>query len=305
MISPEDVVSTRVLPTIRAMIATALAERGLTERTIADRLGLTQSAVSKYLRGRVRTDQRVAATAAFRTLVGDVTEALSQDRPSPLDLQDRIRDAVRREEDRGIVCVLHEEAIPALQGLGCDVCVRGPTDGRRAEQVALSDARSALRALLALPGFDLLIPNVGSNLARAKDGAASPEDVLAIPGRLFVMRGAVRAPAPPEFGASRHVAEVVLAVRRQHPSITAALNVRWDERIAAAFEALGWKVARFEATHEGEAEAIARDLGRGRHPPQVLYQEGAFGIEPIAYLLGETAQAVAAHTRELLGAITR
>lgn len=305
MIPPEEIVSTRVLPTIRAMIATALAERGLTERTIADRLDLTQSAVSKYLRGRVRMDARVAAAPTFRALVDHLVEALGEERPSPLDVQDRLREAIRQEEDRGVVCLLHEDAVPALRGLGCDICVRGPTSELRAEEAALADARSAVRALLALPGFDLLIPNVGSNLARAKEGAASPEDVVAIPGRLFVMRGTVRAPAPPEFGASKHVADVILAVRRAHPSIRAALNVRWDERIAAALESLGWKVARFEAAHEGQAEAIARDLGRGRQPPQVLYQGGAFGIEAIAYLLGETAQEVVARTGALLGALTR
>ena len=305
MIAPEDVVSGRVLPTLRSLLASALAAHGLTERTIAERLGVTQSAVSKYLRGRLRSEPRVATAPTFLGLFEDLSGALAEDRISPLDLQSRIREAVEREEDRGVICALHEDVVPALRGLGCDICVRGRTSDAGAEQESLADLRSAVRALLAVPGFETLIPNVGSNFARARDGAETAEDVAAIPGRLFVMRGAARSPAAPEFGASKHVAEVLLAVGKRYPSVRAAVNIRWDDRIATALESVARTPTPFDPRHEGQAEAIARDLPRGKAPPQVLYQAGAFGVEPVAYLLGDTAQDVVACVKQLLQALAR
>jgi hypothetical protein len=303
MIPADDVVTRRILPTVRSLVAHALDERRLTERQIAERLGLTQSAVSKYLRDRVRVEPLVLEAETFRVLARDLEDGLAEDRLSSMEVLGRILEAVRKEEDRGLVCRLHEEEVPSLVGLGCDLCVRANRSELRAEQEILSDLRLALRSLLSLPGFERLIPSVGSNLARAKPEARTTDDVAAVPGRLFVMRGSVRAPAAPEFGASKHVAEMVLAVRRSRPDLTAAINIRWDESIVSAARALGWRMVEFNADLEGQGDRIARAIVRRQTDYRMVYQRGAFGIEPITYLLGKTAREVVDAVRALLGAL--
>ena len=303
MIPPDEVVARRVLPTVRAMLARALQDRGLTERAIAERLGLTQSAVSKYLRGRVRLEPLVQRSPTFRTLVDGLAAGLAGDRVSGVEALGRILEALRTEEDRGVVCRLHEEEMPSLAGIGCDLCVRAGASDLRQEQEVLADLRAALRELSALEGFGALIPSVGSNLARAKREARTPDDVAAVPGRIFVMRGAVRVPAAPEFGASKHVAEVVLAAQRSRGWVAAALNVRWTPDLLDAAKKLGWDVLEFDAALEGDGGRIAQVLGRHRRAPDLLYQAGAFGTEPIAYLLGPTATEVVGSARALLGAL--
>ncbi len=304
MIPADEVVASRVLPTLRAMVARSLQGHGLTERTIAERLGLTQSAVSKYLRGRVRPEPLVEESPTFRALVDGLAAGMAADRVSTVEALGRVLEAVRKEEDRGVVCRLHEKEVPALVGIGCDLCVRAGTSDLRQEQEVLADLRTALRDLVALKGFDRLIPSVGSNLARAKPGARTPDDVAAIPGRIFVMRGALRVPAPPEFGASRHVAEVVLAALRVRGPAAAALNIRWDRDQVAAAKRLAWDTLEFDASLEGHGERLAQVLARHRRVPEMFYQTGAFGVEPIAYILGPTAAEVVARVGALLGALS-
>ncbi len=303
MIPADEVVATRILPTVRAMVAKSLQDRGLTERGIAERLGLTQSAVSKYLRGRVRLEPLVQESPTFRALVDGLAAALAEDRVSNVEVLGRILEAVRKEEDRGVVCRLHEREMPSLAGIGCDLCVRAGTSDLRQEQEVLADLRAALRDLQSLEGFDALIPSVGSNLARAKRDARTPDDVAAVPGRIFVMRGALRVPAAPEFGASKHVAEVVLAAQRGRGSVAAALNIRWNRALGAAARKLDWDLLEFDASLEGDAERIAQVLTRHRRAPEMLYQAGAFGTEPIAYLLAPTAMEAVGRARALLGAL--
>jgi hypothetical protein len=290
LLFPEEVVANRVVPTLRMMVARDLGARGLTEREIAQRLGLTQSAVSKYLRGRLKREAAVEESPSFRALAARLAKGLADEQMTGFEALGEALAVIRKEEERGVVCALHEEVVPGLAGLGCDLCVRAGASDLLADQHVLGDLRVALRTLEAEPGFHVMIPNVGSNLARAREGAQSALDVAAVPGRIFEMRGAVRVPAAPEFGASRHVAEVVLAVMRTHPSLRAALNVRLDAWTMAAAKGQGWSLLKFDSDYEGRADRIARSLRATKGPPDGLYHEGGFGVEPILYLVGRTAQ---------------
>ncbi|MFB6139685.1 MAG: transcriptional regulator, partial [Halosimplex sp.] len=49
----EELVVEEFLPTFRSMLAEALRDRGLTQSEVAELLGISQSAVSKYVHGEV------------------------------------------------------------------------------------------------------------------------------------------------------------------------------------------------------------------------------------------------------------
>ncbi len=70
----EEVVVDEFLPTVRAMLAEELRGRDLTQREVADALGISQSAVSKYAHGEVATNDRVAADERVRETVARVAE---------------------------------------------------------------------------------------------------------------------------------------------------------------------------------------------------------------------------------------
>jgi len=63
----EEIVVDEFLPTVRAMLAEDLRERGFTQREVADALGISQSAVSKYAHGDVARHDRIVADERVQT----------------------------------------------------------------------------------------------------------------------------------------------------------------------------------------------------------------------------------------------
>jgi predicted fused transcriptional regulator/phosphomethylpyrimidine kinase/predicted transcriptional regulator len=299
----EEVVVEEVLPTLRALLAEELAARGLAQDDVARALGLSQAAVSKYRTGKVRLNPGIARDARVREVVQDVAAGLAADALGPFDALARLQALVRALEVRGPVCQLHERGMPALRGLGCDLCPAGAGSALAQDLAVLADLRLAVRTLATAPGLAALLPAVGSNIALARPGARDARDVAALPGRIDEVLGAVKLPGPPEFGASRHVAEVVLAVQGRHPERRAAMNVRNGPDVQRAARSLRLRSRRFDARDEGRRDGIARAL---RGPaPDVLHHEGAFGVEPVLYLLGEDASGVARTAAALAAELAR
>jgi hypothetical protein len=284
---PEEVVVEDVLPTLRVLLARELAGHGLRQDEVARTLGLSQAAVSKYRTGKVALNPSVARDPHVREAVRDVGRGLAQGALGPFDAMTRIGTLLRRLENRGPVCRLHEQQMPALRGLGCDWCLAAERSGVVEEHDVLANLRLAVRTLEQARGFAALLPNVGSNIAMARRGARGLLDVAAVPGRIYEVNGAVKVPGPPEFGASKTVAEVVLAVLQHHPDRRAAINVRNGADVQRSARRAGLRVVRFDAAWEGRRERIA-EAARGK-APDVLHHEGAFGIEPVAYVLAEDA----------------
>lgn len=290
---PEEIVTDHFVPTARAMLARALEQRGLNQSQIAALLGLSQSAVSKYLTGKLQGDPLLSRDPRMQATITRVADGLAAGTLSPFGALSELMALVREFENRGPICLLHERDMPALQGLGCDLCVRTPgTDTLREEQEVLANLRQAIRLLELSPDFARLRPHVGTNLAMALSHAKDASQVAAVPGGFFELRGFVKAPAAPEFGVSRHVAEILLHVTRADPLKRACLNVASTPAILAAIERAGLRALRIEAQDEKHPERIPGRIPKGA-APDVLYHEGDFGIEPIAYLLGADAVAVA------------
>jgi XRE family transcriptional regulator, thiamine biosynthesis regulator len=287
---PEEVVVEEVLPSLRAMLIEGLAKEGLPQQRIASLVGLSQAAISKYQAGRVHTDAAILRDARAQQVVRDVARGLGAGGMGGFEALARLHGLVRVWENRGRVCALHEAGMPALRGLGCDLCVLGGQSRILEEQEVLDQLRLGVRALEQCEGFASLLPNVGSNIVMARRDARDVLDVAAVPGRIYEVKGAIRIPGQPEFGASRHVAEVLLGVHDAFAEVRGALNLRYGEDVAVVLRALGWKAAPFDATYAGRRERLAALRGKA---PDALYHEGAFGIEPALYLLGKGAVEVA------------
>jgi len=57
----QEIITWKVLPAIRAKLARKLLEQGLTQREVAEILGLTAPAVSQYLSGKRAADFQISA----------------------------------------------------------------------------------------------------------------------------------------------------------------------------------------------------------------------------------------------------
>ena len=283
LVLPEEIVVERLLPTLRVALARDLSERGLTQSAIADRLGVTQAAVSNYLSGDPDVEERFVEHERFRRAV------------------DRIGAGFAEGSMDGY------EALPALQGLGCDLCVRGADEALSEERRVLADVRKATRRLQDVEGAAGFIPSVGTNVGMALPGAADPTDVAAVPGRVIAVRGRVTVPANPEFGASEHVANALLAAAEHDPSVRGALNVATDDRLLAAARDAGHdplEVAAAGPDGDGEQVGFWAAFAEREGVPPVVYHRGAYGVEPVTYVFGESAEAAVERLATLVAAAT-
>jgi len=293
----EEIVVDEFLPTFRSLLAEALRERDLTQSEIADLLGISQSAVSKYAHGDVERNERLLAHDRLAALIEELADGLASGEITPVQALIETEVFVRELEQGGVLATLHEGAVPGLSEYGGDFAVHDPDSNLREAEQTLSSVRRGLRLLENTSGFAPLIPAVGSNLVEALSDAEGIEDVAGIPGRILDVKGRATIPAEPEFGVSEHVANVLLAARAGGADAKSMLNVRYDEALVADLEAAGYTTVAFDAEADTET-AIAAALAESPDA-DVLYQTGGMGIEPISYVLGSDASAVAEIVREI------
>lgn len=286
---PSEIVVEQFLPTARAVLSTALVDRGFTQREVADRLGVTQAQVSRYAASDVTLEERFAEDERLQTTVERIADGFAANEMDDFEALTELLTLIREYEDRGPICMAHEEAMPSLQGLGCDLCGRGMDAALDAERTALANVRRAIRALEAEPLLVDHVPNVGMNVGMALPDPADVTDIAAVPGRIHVMRGQVHVPSNPEFGASENVATMLLAVGTVDQSVRGALNLATNKALPDAARNVGVDPLEFESSYENRRERLEKRFREHGTVPRVCYHEGDYGVEPITYVLGETA----------------
>lgn len=206
-----------------------------------------------------------------------------------------------------------EEGIAFAKGPGKGRPVVDPFVGTERERERWEVVRRLKGAYLlleeGLPGD--LIPEVGSNLVFALRGARGPEDVAAIEGRIVRLGKRVRKVGDIAFGASSHMASVVLEVMRFDPTFRSAMNIRYGSEVLRAADRLGYKVLGFDRSEEPpevrEREGASLPWGVRRvlevtpEVPDLIFDEGGWGKEPMVRVLGRDPEEVAEKVLRIAG----
>ena len=143
-----------------------------------------------------------------------------------------------------------------------------------------------------------LIPEVSSNLGYALPYAEGIEDVAAFPGRIVRMGDSIATQGDPEFGASRHIARIILTVMANHPEHCAAMNIRYSKENVVRLRQQGFSVERFDRKREPKRIkdregsslewGVSEVLRRVKRVPDFIFDEGGVGKEPMIRVLGRT-----------------
>lgn len=172
--------------------------------------------------------------------------------------------------------------------------------------------RTVSRAVaeLASPEFAPLVPEVGMNVAAAPRYATSPDDVVAIDGRLHRTTTGVRATGGAVPGASSHVARFLLGIRETDPTVAAACNVRHSREIGAVLrDEDAWDVEVIDRTNEpddaaGTMDWAAREAMRDREQaPDAVLDDGAVGKEAMVRVVAESVPALVEKLRDLIASL--
>ncbi|TLZ64749.1 MAG: bifunctional hydroxymethylpyrimidine kinase/phosphomethylpyrimidine kinase [Methanobacteriota archaeon] len=149
------------------------------------------------------------------------------------------------------------------------------------------------------------VPEVGMNLGYALPGATSLDDVCALEGRIVRVGNHLEATGAPVFGASRHIARIILTAMRFDPRVRSAINLKYREKNLTRLKKIGFAVGTFDRTTQPEGtstmewgtEQAIRRLG---HVPDIIADQGGPGKEGMVRVLGTEPKDVIRKVRKLV-----
>ncbi len=172
---------------------------------------------------------------------------------------------------------------------------------------------SSLRRLDAGEETDVtgIVPEVGLQLVAATPYAEQTDEIAAVDGRLTRTGGGVRPNRGVRFGASSHVASVLLAAREFDPELRFAAACRYDETIETALDELGWRVAVIDRTDDSDEDARIERANDYRQQnldgafdridgtPDAVVEKGAVGTEPMTCVFATDADELTGKLEQL------
>ncbi|MCG2754253.1 MAG: bifunctional hydroxymethylpyrimidine kinase/phosphomethylpyrimidine kinase [Desulfobacteraceae bacterium] len=148
-----------------------------------------------------------------------------------------------------------------------------------------------------------IIPEVQSNFGYALPCAWTEDDVAAIPGRIVKIGEDVYTIRDPAFGASRHIAGMILTAMKYNSDFRCAMNIRFSEDIINICQNLGYVIDHFDRADEPEdikaKEGSSLKWGtdsvfsRQDTIPDIIFDLGDVGKEPMIRVFGKHPDEVA------------
>ena len=147
-----------------------------------------------------------------------------------------------------------------------------------------------------------LIPEISSNLGYGLPYAEGVEDIAAFPGRIIRIKEAITHVKDPEFGASQHIAKIILTAMKFNPEYCSAMNIRYSPENIARIKKKGFTIGRFDRKFEPKQSkeregsslewGVAEVLRKSKRVPDFIWDEGDVGKEPMIRVLGKNPQEV-------------
>ncbi len=159
----------------------------------------------------------------------------------------------------------------------------------------LEEMDEAVAILTSMP-IGSLIPEIQSNLVAAIEGADSVDDVMGVPGRIIKVGEWVTTVAPPSFGASSHVARIVLTAMKFDPSMRSCMNLAYSPEIIKACRVAGLKVKDFSRNDEPKSVkekegstlewGVSETIKKCGFVPDIIFDKGGGGKEAVSRVMG-------------------
>jgi len=161
-----------------------------------------------------------------------------------------------------------------------------------------AELKAVRKELGLLPGIGQLIPEVRMNIVTALDFADSLEDVAGFNGRISVTQDGELLFGQIDFGASTHMAKVLLTAREFDCKLKWAINIRYSRQIIDAIARAGFELHWFDRKDEPEEVkqkegstlewGVAKVFAENKSSqPRFIADPGEVGKEPMIRILAE------------------
>lgn len=282
---PLELLSERVIQPLKGLIAHELSRRGLSQSRIGQILGISQPAVSAYLKldeehYKKRLLEAGLSAEEVRRIVEVIVTAVDQQNFSEaveyannfaLSLLSTLR-----------FCEVHRRIAPYLRN--CDVCKNISITNEVKNRINIS-----FNMLKSNKYIINLIPRVLMNIVEL-----SEEGPIGYPGRISVIGETLAVTSEPQLWGSRFLGRLILDVNKIHKDIKAVINIRYDEKIIDCFKNNNYKYA-IVGPSDAEEESI-RNIVEAMKVDRydAVFDRGGLGIEANGYVFGFDAPDVAA-----------
>ncbi len=177
---------------------------------------------------------------------------------------------------------------------------------KNAAEIVIGNLCLAVERLQRCREFSMLMPEVRVNIVYALPGAGKSTEAAAIDGRITVVNGFPRASGLPKWGASDHMARLIMEARKYNPEVNAGINFKCNDDIIKVVKkyarakklAFGWIDRTREPGEVSKADGksmpwkIKQLAGRSGRVPDLFYEGDGWGKEPLFVALGNDAVSV-------------
>lgn len=217
-----------------------------------------------------------------------------------------LEDAARKSKGMMFKAILSRETVGAGVPCANPLAVLRIEAGKPRMLEELEEAGRTLERLM----DHRLLPEVGSNMGYAVLGALEEDDVAAFDGRIVRVGTGARRVGCARFGASKHVARIVLAASSHDPDARCALNMKYSRTNLAACRKARLRVSTFDRSREPKGVSsmswgVHRAIESHGKVPDVIFDDGGKGKEPMIRLLGRDPQDVLSKLRRIASHIPK
>lgn len=274
------------LDRLHQQLAKELRSIGWTQMQIAKATGSTQSTVSRLV---TKSALPLGASADEDTIDGwarELAQSLAQFGPNATVVRQRL---VFELQFGGTQTLRYDKT---LTGVDLDVNQSSKAILRRLDWAT---------GRLDLKRLNTYMPAVGMNIATCAPDATTADQVAAYPGRMTLVDSVLRRHETPEFGASNHLAKLLLQAKAIDSEKVAILNIKPPTLDGMVDQGdinyisdeldyrLGYAVKGELQPHEGRLD--------------IILDEGAFGWEPSLYILGPNPMDLIDRTHAIIDAM--
>ncbi len=290
---PQEIATKKIIPSLKGLIIHKMVDMGYSQHRIARLLEISQPQVHKYI-------------TKSRIYYYEYLEALGFD----VDYIDRVVDIALKLLSKGdkprFVLVLTSLIDSLSIQLLCETkpyfkeLCRQTGNTLKFNDPFIEEYRMFLERLLVIRGLEKLIPEVGMNVVYAPLAPQDTTDVIGLPGRIVRRGDRAVAIGDPMYGASRHLARVLIIISKMRPEIRTASNIRYDERILGLLSNKKLNIA-YTGPHGSQAD-FWRSIERvAVKKPDAIADRGGMGLEPVIYLFTESLDDMLSLIRYIAG----
>jgi len=164
--------------------------------------------------------------------------------------------------------------------------------------------------------FCILIPEVRMNISGSLQSATTKEEIAGVEGRITLINGYPQASGEIKFGVSDHTARLVLSAKKFDNSINLAMNLKynpdWIKAIQKNTDLDLQEIIRENQPREIKQKEfstmrwlIKASVERSGKIPDIIWDKGAMGKEPIIRLFGKNSKNMIEKLEKIISAIEK